>query len=435
MGAQSGAVAVLRRCVLALHHLHCPPPVQAVVLFWAVPCERGIRVAPRRKSRPRALLIEDDVDFARVIASELNREGFDTAAVPTGSDAREAVKKRPPSLLVIDRRLPDTDGVRLLAEFRREGIEAPALILTGHPSLDSAIQALGLEAADYLVKPVVPQQVAAMARGLLIAPTRIACQYLWERLRDDHNFDHAYSANPAVQRCYAAAARVAHSDASVLIEGETGTGKEYLARAIHLMSPRADKNVVPVNCGAVPETLLEAELFGYEKGAFTSATTRKPGLVEEADGGTLFLDEIGEMSPTMQVKLLRFLDDHTFRRLGSTQTLRADVRIIAATNRNLLQQVADGEFREDLYYRLAVIPLYLPPLRERPEDIEVFARHFIHKFGGDDIDISDEALEKLRSHHWPGNLRELANVIRRALLLRHGKTILPDDIRLTSIGR
>jgi len=392
-------------------------------------------VAPKRKTRPRALVIEDDLDFARLIASELEQEGFEAAAVAKGAEARAAVKKRRPSLLVIDRRLPDTDGVRLLAEFRRDGIEAPALILTGHPSLDSAIEALALEAADYLVKPVVPQHVAAMARGLLVAPTRIACRYLWDRLREEYGFDHAFSANPAVQRCYAAAARVAHSDAPVLIEGETGVGKEYLARAIHLMSPRAEKNFVAVNCGAVPETLLESELFGYEKGAFTSATTRKPGLVEEADGGTLFLDEIGEMSPTMQVKLLRFLDDRTFRRLGGTQLLRADVRIISATNRDLLQQVAEGKFREDLYYRLAVIPLYLPPLRQRPEDIEVFAQYFARKFGGDEVEMSKEAMEKLREHSWPGNLRELANVMRRALLLRRGPAIEAEDIRLGSIGR
>ncbi len=392
-------------------------------------------MATKHKRRPRALVIEDDQDFAKLIAMQLEQEGFEAAAVTKGAEARAAVKKRRPAVLVIDRRLPDTDGVRLLAEFRRDGIEAPALILTGHPSLDSAIEALALEAADYLVKPVVPQHVAAVARGLLVAPTRIACRYLWDALRDKYDFDHAFSADPAVQRCYAAAARVAHSDAPVLIEGETGTGKEYLARAIHLMSPRADNNFVAVNCGALPETLLESELFGYEKGAFTSATSRKPGLVEQADGGTLFLDEIGEMSPTMQVKLLRFLDDRTFRRLGSTEVRKVDVRVIAATNQDLLAQVAAGKFREDLYYRLAVIPLYLPPLRERPADIEVFARFFLRKFGGENVEISDAALDKLREHDWPGNLRELANVIRRALLLRRGPVIEPEDIRLGSIGR
>ncbi|MBC7286747.1 MAG: sigma-54-dependent Fis family transcriptional regulator [Armatimonadetes bacterium] len=387
------------------------------------------------RKQPLALVVEDDADFVKLVVSELQGEGFDAEAALDGRQARAVVAKRKPSVLVIDRKLPDTDGIRLLGELRRQGVEAPALILTGHPSLDSAIRALGLEAADYLVKPVVPKHVAALARGLLKAPTAISCRYLWDSLKAKYGFDHAFSASPAVQRCYAAAARVADSDVPVLIEGETGVGKEYLARAIHLMSGRADAKFVAVNCGAVPETLLESELFGYEKGAFTSAASRKIGLVEEADGGTLFLDEIGEMSPAMQVKLLRFLDDQTFRRLGSTELRRVNVRIIAATNRDLLQRTAVGEFREDLYYRLAVIHLYLPPLRERPEDIEAFARHFAQRFGEQDVDISPAAIEVLKQHDWPGNLRELANVVRRAILLRRGRHVEPEDIQLRSIGR
>jgi transcriptional regulator with GAF, ATPase, and Fis domain len=238
-----------------------------------------------------------------------------------------------------------------------------------------------------------------------------------------------------VQRCYAATARVAHANVPALIEGETGVGKEYLSRAMHLMGPRVKEPFVAINCAALPETLLESELFGHEKGAFTSASTQKKGIAEEADGGTLFLDEIGEMSPTMQVKILRFLEEGAFRRLGGTAMVHVDVRIIAATNKDLLHEVEAGHFREDLYYRVAVIPLFLPPLRERPLDILAFARHFVAKHVKEDVAISPEAEKALVGHTWPGNIRELHNVMRRAALLRQGDVLTAEDIRFCSIGR
>jgi DNA-binding NtrC family response regulator len=383
----------------------------------------------------RALVVEDDPDFNEVLAGGLQAEGFEVWRAYDGQEAWEQAMRRRPAVLVIDRRLPDTDGVRLLGQMRARGLQTPAVIITAHPSLDSAIEALGWEAADYLAKPVNARHVAARARGLVELPTTIGCQYLWEALRTKHGFEHAFSANPQVQRCYAAAARVAFSKAPVLIEGETGVGKEYLARAIHFMSPRASGPFVAVNCAAVPETLLESELFGHEKGAFTSANARKKGLAEEADGGTLFLDEIGEMSPAMQAKLLRFLDDGCFRRLGGTEPIHVDVRIVSATNKDLEAEVREGRFRADLYYRLAVIPLYLPPLRKRPEDIAVFAHHFATCYAGREVEIAEAALEKLRSHSWPGNLRELRNVMQRALLLGRGNTVGPDDICFWGVGR
>ncbi len=389
---------------------------------------------PSRK-RLFALIVEDDDDLREQFSQKLKEEGLFPIQAASAHEAWQKAKNRRPAVIVLDRKLPDMDGLRLLKRFRTQGVESPALIVTAHPSLDSAVEALGLEAADYLVKPVKPAQVAALAKGLIECPTMSACRYLWDSLRAKYGFDHAFSANPAVQRCYSAAARVRNSNVPVLIEGETGVGKEFLARSIHLMSPRAQKSFVAINCGAVPETLLESELFGHEKGAFTSAVSRKKGLAEEADGGTLFLDEIGEMSPTMQVKLLRFLDEGTFRRLGGTELIKVDVRIVCATNQDLMGLVKQGKFRADLYYRIAVIPFYLPPLRERPEDIELFAEYFCDRHSNGKVRLSPDALKKLQEHDWPGNLRELSNVIRRAVLLRGGEIITADDLSFNSIGR
>jgi DNA-binding NtrC family response regulator len=385
--------------------------------------------------KPRALVVEDDAGWRSEACAILGREGFVTCEAGDTAGARKLATGVRPQLMVIDRKLPDGDGVRLLRDFRRSGLDSPAIIVTGHPSLDTAVEALGLDCVDYLVKPVNPHHLAARAKGLLIAPTIATCDYLWDSLRAKHDFDHVFSSDPLVQRCYAAAARVAHANVPALIEGETGVGKEYLSRAMHLMGPRAKGPFIAINCAALPETLLESELFGHERGAFTSAMAQKKGLAEEANGGTLFLDEIGEMSPTMQVKLLRFLEEGAFRRLGGTALVEVDVRIITATNKELLREVEAGRFREDLYYRVAVIPMYLPPLRERTGDIAVFARHFVARHVREQLALGLEAEAVLRAHSWPGNIRELHNVMRRAALLRQGDVLTAEDIRFGSIGR
>ena len=386
-------------------------------------------------ARPQALVIDDDDSWRGEVCGVLTSEGFATSEAGDTEAGRKAASNVHPELIVLDRKLPDGDGVRLLRDLRRSGIDSPTVLVTGHPSLDTAVEALGLDCVDYLVKPVNPLHFAARARGILLAPTIAACDYLWDSLRAKHDFDHVFSADPMVQRCYAATARVAHANVPALIEGETGVGKEYLSRAMHLMGPRVKGPFIAISCAAMPETLLESELFGHEKGAFTSASTQKKGLAEEADGGTLFLDEMGEMSPTMQVKLLRFLEEGAFRRLGATAMTHVDVRIIAATNKDLLREVEAGRFREDLYYRIAVIPLYLPPLRERPKDLMAFARHFVAKHVKEEVAISPEAEKALVGHAWPGNIRELHNVMRRAALLRQGDVLTGDDIRFNSIGR
>jgi len=383
--------------------------------------------------------VDDDPEMRGNVERMLG--GID-CVVRTAADGASAVTAAAdmgaPDLLILDRMLPDADGVELLGHLRAQGLRAPAIIITAHPSLETAVDALGLQAAHYLAKPFAPDDLLAAAREALgdasSTPQGGDSGYLWDALRDKHAYDHVMSRNPEVRRAYAAAARVACTPAPVLVEGATGTGKDFLARAIHCMSDRAEKHFVPINCGSLPEQLLTSELFGHEKGAFTSATAAKKGMCEVADGGTLFLDEIGEMSTDNQVKLLRFAQDLSFTRLGGTQSIEVDVRLICATNQDLQAAVREGRFREDLYYRLAVVPLRLPPLCERPEDVAPFARFFLHKHlrrhGRGPREIAPEALELLGAQQWPGNLRQLENAIQRGLLMANGDTLRPDDLML-----
>ncbi len=381
------------------------------------------------------LIVDDDPAIRENVARILGKLDCQITCAETGEQAREATGADTFDLLILDRMLPDADGVQLLGEMRGAGCTSPAIVITAHPTLESAVDALGYSACDYLPKPFKPADLLERVNHAL-AQRRHAHEmdYLWAGLRERYGFDHVMSHNPEVRRTYVAAARIAGSTAPVLIEGETGTGKDYLARAIHYMSDRAGKHFVAINCGALPDTLLASELFGHEKGAFTSATQAKQGLCEVADGGTLFLDEIGEMSPDTQVKLLQFCQDYSFTRLGGVKTIEVDVRIIAATNQNLEQAVADGRFREDLYYRLAVMPLHLPPLRDRPEDVSAFARHFLtrhlRRHGRGPREIADESARLLASQPWPGNLRQLDNVIQRGVLMAGGESLLPEHLML-----
>ena len=377
---------------------------------------------PGSSEQMRVLVLEDEPSMQQVFREILGPAGYETTLVSTIAEARTVLAEQDSGLLILDRKLPDGDGVALLGELRAEACTVPALVITGYPSVQSAIEALGNYAADYLCKPFAPDELLAKVQRIMESGAEILDNaYLWESFRTRFGFDNVLSRAPIVEGCYVAAAKVADSNVSVLIEGETGTGKEYLARTIHYMSKRSNKAFVPVNCGAIPETLLESELFGHEKGAFTSATSQKVGLCELADGGTLFLDEISEMSMEMQVKLLRFLQDGQFIRLGGTKTIEVDVRVIAATNADLHRAVREGTFREDLFYRLNVVPLYLPPLRERLDDILLFVDHFIslHCAEGPaaSYTLSLEAVLELQRYEWPGNLRELENVMRRALLI------------------
>ena len=380
----------------------------------------------------RVLVVDDDPDLQELVASILANDGFACTRAPSGADADAVLGDNSFDLLLIDRKLPDTDGVRLLRQWRAEGIWTPAIVITGHPSLPTAVGALQAVAFDYLTKPFDAEVLLEKAQRAIAAGDLVSDNlYLWETLREKYGWQHVMSHNVQVQQAYITAAKAALSPAPVLIEGETGTGKEYLARAIHYMSARADESFVALNCGGFPDELLENELFGHEKGAFTSANSAKAGLCDVAAGGTLFLDEICHMTPAMQTKLLRFAEDHTFTPLGSTKPRSVDVRIVAASNQPVAQMVKSGKFREDLYYRLNVIPLHLLPLRDRPEDLEPFVEHFVALFSPEeDRRIAAPVWAKLRGHPWPGNLRELRNVIQRALVLAIGDTIEEDHLML-----
>ena len=403
----------------------CDPPPHTLTTpkVILIVGERGAKVREALAAAGCALLVATDAETADTL---IQREAVDLVLLYDS----------PPGL-----------ALDWLARLRAAEGQHEAIVIAETPDIPGAVEALRLGAADYLAAPVPTETLLAKVRGTLSLPGRDAptgasdlpagggdFEYLWRSIRKRHGFDHMTSRNPETRASYIAAARAARSNASVIIAGETGTGKEYLGRAIHYLSDRRDEKIVTVNCAAIPEALLESELFGHEKGAFTSATARKIGLCEEAHRGTLFLDEIAEMSPASQGKLLRFLQDGSFVRLGGTQPMDVDVRVIAATNRDLERSMDQGQFREDLYYRLSVLCLKLPPLRNRSEDILCFARYSLlqgrKRWSVTAEEFSSRAEEELLRHSWPGNLRELSNVVQRAMLMAEGRVIQPRHLML-----
>ncbi len=381
------------------------------------------------------IVVDDDAPTRQNLAEALTDAGYKVKAIGTAEQARQLVLDSTPDLLLLDRKLPDMDGVDLLADLRRRGFHGPVIIITGHASIANAVEALRQAAYDYVTKPFSIDEIINKINRAVSGARRIDDNaFLRRALRRRFQFDTVLSLNPTTQECYLLATKAAPTDITILIEGPTGTGKEFLARWIHYLSPRADNQFIAINCAALPEPLLESELFGHEKGAYTSAGAAKPGLLEVADGGTVLLDEVGDMPASTQAKLLRFLQEKTFQRLGATKTTCVDVRIIAATNKNLFEEVRKGAFREDLYYRLGVLTLYLPPLRERPEDIHLFTRHLIRKYASrmakEPPTLTPQAVEALQSHSWPGNIRELENCIQRSVLLCDGSAITAAHLHL-----
>ncbi|MEN6305844.1 MAG: sigma-54 dependent transcriptional regulator [Armatimonadia bacterium] len=380
------------------------------------------------------LVAATDQDVATKWTNELARLKLRADVV---EDAQQlSLAARSSHLLLHCQSFPD-DPVEAVAGLREDGYEGEVVAVTSSPSISEAVAFIGLGCYDYVPASLSADRVVRqMAEALgLTTPSRPQYELLWRSFRKRSDYDHVYSASGSCRRTYTQAAQAAPSDVTCLIEGETGTGKEYLARALHFMSPRRDKPFVAVNCGAIPESLLESELFGHERGAFTSATRAKPGLCETAHKGTLFLDEIGDMSMPMQVKMLRFLQDKSFVRVGGLETVKVDVRVIAATNQDLRRAVREGRFREDLYYRLAVMNLNLPPLRDREDDVLVFARHFLNKHtpGSGPKTLCECAEARLRDHHWPGNLRELENVIQRAILMSPSRNIHAEHLSVDEV--
>lgn len=375
------------------------------------------------------IVVGEDVQ-AQTWRQELEKSGLEVVVATDESVLADAPNG---PLLVRADSLPAevTDFVTRLRDTQHRG---EIIVVTTTPSVSEAVSLMGLGCTDYLPASLTPEQLARRcceAIGLK-GRTHPPYELLWRNFHKRTGWHHVQSVSESCQRVYQQAAQAAPSTSTVLIEGETGSGKEYLARALHFMSPRRDCPFVAVNCGAIPEALLESELFGHERGAFTSATRAKPGLCETAHKGTLFLDEVGDMSPAMQVKLLRFVQDRSFVRVGGLETTKVDVRLVAATNQDLRRAVREGRFREDLYYRLAVISLHVPPLRHRPLDLRCFADFFLRKYSPSARPKSfcDCAYERLAAHHWPGNLRELENVVQRAILTTPGQTIHAESIEV-----
>jgi DNA-binding NtrC family response regulator len=390
---------------------------------------------PAASARPRErILIVDDESHGRTALAELLRdEGY---LVDTAGDAFKALPKLQefePDLLLTDLRMPGMDGLELMSRARELDSEIVTVVTTAHADVESAVTAMRRGAADYLTKPIhLDELTIVLDRALERRRLRREAGQLRQRLTQRHRLSSMVGSSAAMQKVYETVLQVAPSRASVIISGESGTGKELIAAAIHEHSPRASRPFIKLHCAALAETLLESELFGHERGAFTGAVGRREGRFFQADGGTLFLDEIGEISPNIQVKLLRFLQEREFERVGGNQTVKVDVRIVAATNKDLLALVREGKFREDLYYRLNVVSIEMPPLRARPEDIPLLAVHFLRKYAADnDKEIrgfTDDALSALVHYPWPGNVRELENAVERAVVVCRGDEVRVQDL-------
>ena len=383
--------------------------------------------------KKRILVVEDEEKLRRVIELQLVSGGFDVDKAATAEEALKVVDRA--DLVLTDLRLPSMDGLAFLGVIRRQNAHVPVIMMTAFGSVETAVEAMKAGATDFLLKPFgLDHLMQVVSKALEVRALREENRELKAELGRRYEFDNIIGRSPAMQEIFASIERVAPTRATVLLAGESGVGKDLIARAIHFHSPRRDRPLVKINCSALPENLMESELFGYEKGAFTGAQTSKPGKFEQADTGTVFLDEIGDVPAAVQVKLLRILQEREFERLGSNKTQHIDVRVVAATNKDLRQALEDGTFREDLYYRLNVVPIEIPPLRERKEDIPWLARHFVEKLApemGDRVrGITDGAVDKLLQYSWPGNVRELENVIERSMVMALGERLDVSDIRL-----
>ena len=384
-------------------------------------------------NKPRILIVDDEPSMREMLRIVLRRDGYDVVVAENGREALDYLRREPVDLLLSDIRMPDVSGVEVLRAAKEMNRDIVAFMMTAFASTDTAVEAMRLGAVDYFTKPFSMDELRLKIRQHLDTHRLKQENLLLKRaLNTRYEFASILGRSDAMQAVFSTIQMVANTNSTVLITGESGTGKELVARAIHFNSLRGDRPFVAVNCGAVPETLLESELFGHVRGAFTGADSNKKGLMEVAEGGTIFLDEIGEMTPPMQVKLLRVLQDRRFRRLGGTQEVQADIRIVSATNQDLPKAVEEGRFREDLFYRINVLSIPLPPLRERIEDVPLLAERFLSDFatqmGKPVRTLSADALKLLQAHTWRGNVRELQNAIERAVALEQTETILPESL-------
>ena len=382
---------------------------------------------------PRVLIVDDDPTSRRLLEVRLAAMGCESVMASDGREALSLIQQEAPALILLDLQMPRMGGIKLLRALRRDGIDLPTIVITAYGSIETAVEAMKEGAYDFLPKPFDPQHLEivvrkALERRQLVESNQLLRDTLAARIPD------IIAESPIIRRAVETACKVAVTNSTVLLLGESGTGKEVFAHAIHRWSPRKDRAFIIVNCVALSEQLLESELFGHEKGAFTGAYQAKKGKFEVAHGGTVFLDEIGDMPAALQAKLLRVLQDHTFERVGGIRPIRADIRIIAATNRDLDKSVRDGRFREDLFYRLNVVRIALPPLRDRREDLPTLVQHFVTRYAAETKKtvrgVTKEAMVLLTAQSWAGNVRELANVIERAVVLCTGDQIIPEDLAL-----
>jgi two-component system response regulator HydG len=387
------------------------------------------------KFKARILVVDDEPNARTGLEKLLRQDGYDVDVADDGAAALVVAGDRPPDLVVTDLKMPRMDGVELLKRLRAQDIDLPVIMVTAFSDVTSAVTAMRAGADDYITKPVDFDALSlSIERSLARRDLKVEAENLRRQLRerDGEGVEGLIGASPAMQKVYRLARQVAAARATVLVTGESGTGKGELARAIHKKSPRVAAPFITLHCAALAESLLESELFGHEKGAFTGADRRRAGRFEQANGGTLFLDEVGEIPAATQVKLLRVLQERAFERVGGNETIEADVRLIAATNRDLAEDVRQGRFREDLYYRLNVVHIEMPPLRLRGSDVLVLADHFLRRFAQENKKrvegFDDDARAKIVAHRWPGNVRELENAIERAVVLCEGSLIVGDDL-------
>jgi DNA-binding NtrC family response regulator len=381
----------------------------------------------------KILVVDDDLEMCALLSDVLKGEGFSVTALSDSMDASKALKREEFDTIVTDLKMKGLKGFDLLEETNKRAPLTPVIIITAFGTIESAIQAMKMGAYDYITKPFqMDELVLTVKKALENRLLKKEVARLKKEVESRYHFHQLIGKSPPMRRIYGLIERISDSSSSVFVTGESGTGKELVGKAIHYNGVRKDGPFIAVNCAAIPETLLESELFGYKKGAFTDAKTDKKGLMFEANGGTLFLDEITEMSNTLQAKLLRVIEEREVRPVGDTRSYPIDVRIISTTNRDIQSVIEEGRFREDLYYRLKVIDIELPSLRERREDIPLLIQHFIDKFSANlkkrISGVSEEALKLLLNYSWPGNVRELENVVERAINLTQQETILPEDL-------